>query len=174
MCRWCSILKSKYGDTIKGYHYGTPEDRERIGKLIAEEKQRIKADLAAKKSKVVPVPADLATHELRRKRMIHVRNLMKLTREEMARAMGLPAVTIRNIENGTNKPINMMMYLILAELLLEKFQTTETRIPSNLPADPKIKARVFALSVGGKNEQEIASALALRQEVVHYYLSTAD
>ncbi len=139
--------------------------------------ERADAVRTKNESKLLGVPARLATPEVRRARLIEIQKLMDLSHEKYRAMLGLSEQHWRSVREG-KKPI-VLGIVFLAEIELGRFKARQARekpvledIPDVYKNDVDLQRTVIMDSlVSGLDENAIAAKHAVRLEIVRYYLS---
>ena len=125
-------------------------------------------------------PPHLATQEIKAARLRAIIKRMGITNKEMAYLLKMTPHYMQNSLDGY-KPLKMV-YLELAEEKLRRFLVSEQRkqrgkkvttvvIPAAVQKDTALKMKVLTAYARGTPNSKIAADLALRPEVVQFFLS---
>ena len=138
------------------------------------------------KGKGIKVQPMHATSELRVARLKSIQEYMGLSKVRFASLLKTTYGFYLQVDAGRK---NCPMYLIeLAEIHLARYKQRKYRhtkaaaaaaltapsTVSEIQVDPAAKARAVSMYIRGKSKADIASALALRPEVVDFYLNGLD
>ena len=166
MCRICPKLKAAGVPPEKWPNHAGPV------RYKLKRKKPLDERIAAMKARHAKA-AEVDNLENRRQRLRAIREALQVTEAEFAELVGTSARFMNQVLYGAKKSPTSIM--ILAEQHMANFRRRQKRedeatIPANIPEDSRLRERVLVLFHSGKSEEDIARELALRLEVVHYWV----
>lgn len=122
------------------------------------------------------IEASFASPEKRRDRLIAIQKRMGMSHPKFRDMLGLTEQHWRSVRYGT-KPV-VLGIVKLAEIELTRFLAREARnapvladIPTQYKNDPELQKTIMMQHFSGTSPEAIASGLAVRLDVINYYLA---
>ena len=128
----------------------------------------------------VRISSQYADKDIRRERLIVLRGLLGKSQVEFAEDLGIASTRLQDMERG-RRSVGMTQ-LKLAEILYKSFlrkkadakrrRLKELAAILQIPDNPVLRAKAVSMHVRGISQDEIARQLALRPEVIEYWISS--
>ena len=136
-------------------------------------------EMRRRKSLIPVIPHHLATVEVRKARLAAIRDKMKMSTTDFCRLLGVAIV------NFYRPSVILMRW---AEINLQRFynnnykrrmrsgllQFEKMQLPDEFKEDPSIRTGVIKAYAIGKSREEIAAEMAIRPEIVDFYISNVE
>ncbi len=146
---------------------------------ITSAKRKLSLEERIAKTKQRQVEARLASPDVRRHRLIAIQKRMKMSHPKFREMLGMTEQHWRSVRYGT-QPV-VLGIVKLAEIELQRFLAREKRqapelqdIPQEYKDDPELQKSIMLKHFSGSAPEVIAAELAVRIDVVNFYLAKLD